>query len=181
MIHRHPLLLLYRAFGGRRGVAAIEFTVVAPAIIAIFLGSFQLLDATTTLRKLTDTAVQLANVTAQYTTMSHNDVNNVLSAAATIMAPCSTTPMTIVLSEVQTDTNGNATVSWSQSYQGTPLATGSAIAMPQGFTTPNTSYIVVQTTYAYTPNVGASIIGSISMAKEVVMLPRASATIPFTG
>jgi Flp pilus assembly protein TadG len=165
----------------RRGVAAMEFAAVAPALVVVFLGSFQLLDAATVYRKLTDTTVQLANVTSQYTTMSLTDVNTVLGATSTIMSPYATTVMSIVLSEVTTDNNGNATVTWSQAFQGTPLAKGSGVTMPTGFNSPNTSYIVVQSTYAYTPSVGASIIGSIPMSKQVVMLPRASSSIPFTG
>lgn len=167
--------------GGRRGIAAMEFAAVAPLIVTVFLGSFQLLDAATVLRKLGDTTVQLANITAQYTTMSQTDVNNVLDASATIMAPYATTPMSIVLSEVTTDANGNATVTWSQAYQGTALAAGTPMTMPAGFDSPSTSYIVVQASYAFTPSVGGGIIGSIPMSKQVIMLPRASASIPFTG
>lgn len=164
-----------------RGVVALEFAAVAPMIVIMFLGTFQILNAVTAYRKLTDTTVELANITCQYTTMGQTDVNTVLNAAATIMAPYPTTPMSIVLSEVTTDNNGNATVTWSKAFQGTPLAKGSSITMPTGFDTPNTNYIVVQSTYTFTPTIGESIVGSIPLSREAVMLPRASASIPYTG
>ncbi len=170
-----------RPFTNRRGVAAMEFAVIAPMLIAVFFGGFTTLDAAMVYRKVTDTSVELANITSQYTTMSQTDVNTVLGAASTIMAPYPTAAMSIVLSEVTTDSNGNATVTWSQAFQGTALAQGSSVTMPAGFDTPNTSYILVQSAYTYTPTVGSSFIGSIPITKETVMLPRASSSIPFTG
>ncbi len=170
-----------RLAANRSGIAAMEFAVIAPMLIVVFLGGFQTLDAAMVYRKVTDTTVELANITSQYTTMSQTDVNTVLGAAATIMAPYPTVAMSIVLTEVTTDSNGNATVTWSQAFQGTALAQGSTVNMPAGFDTPNTSYILVQSSYQYTPTVGTSIIGPIPISKEVPMLPRASASIPFTG
>ncbi len=170
-----------RLRANRRGIAALEFAVVAPTIIVALLGGYQLLDAVTVFRKLTDTTVQLANITAQYTTMSQSDVTTVLDASTTIMEPYSTAPISIVLSEITTDANGNATVTWSKALQGTALSAGSTVTMPPGFDNPSTSYILVQSNYAYTPTVGAAFIGPIPMTKQVVMLPRASASIPFTG
>lgn len=164
-----------------RAIATLEFVVFAPALIILMFGSFQFLNAIMAYRKLTDTTVELANITCQYTTMGQTDVQSVLSAAATIMAPYSTLPMSIILSEVSTDDNGNATVTWSQAYQNTPLQQGSPMTMPSGFDTPDSSYIVVQTTYQFTPTVGQSFIGSIPMSQETVMIPRASSSIPYTN
>jgi Flp pilus assembly protein TadG len=165
----------------RRGIAAMEFVAVGPMIALIFVGGFQVLDAVTVLRKLTDTTVQLANITSQYTSMSQADVNTVLAAASTIMTPYTTATMSIVLSEVSTDSNGNATVTWSKAFQGTPLTQGSPVTMPPGFDSPSTSYIMVQATYQYTAPIAAGAIGTIPMSKKIVMLPRGSASIPFTG
>jgi Flp pilus assembly protein TadG len=179
---RHTVSRLWqRLRASRRGIAAMEFAAVAPMIVLLFVGGFQILDAITVLRKLTDTTVQLANVTSQYTTMSQTDVNAVLAAAATIMTPYPTTTMSIVLSEVTTDSNGNATVTWSKAFQGTPLGQGAAVTMPPGFDSPSTSYILVQSTFQYTPPIGGGILGTIPMSKQIVMLPRGSASIPFTG
>lgn len=177
-----PARTAARLCGARsRGIAALEFALVAPMIVVMFIGSFQILNAVTAYRKLTDTTVELANITCQYTTMGQTDVNTVLNAAATIMAPYSTVPMSIILSEVGTDSNGNATVTWSKAYQTTPLAQGSSVNMPAGFDSPNSHYIVVQSTYSFTPVVGQSFVGTIPLAKEVVMLPRASSSIPYTN
>jgi Flp pilus assembly protein TadG len=172
----------WRALGrDRRGVAAVEFALVVPVVIIVYLAGFEVMEASTVYRKLTDTTVQIANVTAQYTTMSSKDVSNVLGASSQIMTPYSTSNLSVVLSEVTTDNSGKGSVTWSQAYQGSALATGTAVAMPSGFKTGNTSYILVQTTYSYQPVIGAAFVKPISMTNQMFMLPRASSSIPYTG
>jgi Flp pilus assembly protein TadG len=140
------------------------------------------MEAATVYRKLTDTTVQIANVTAQYTTMGSPDVANVLGASSQIMTPYSASNLSIVLSEVTTDNAGKGSVTWSQAYQGgTALAAGASVTMPGGFKTANTSYILVQTTYAYQPVIGGAFVKPISMTNQMFMLPRSSSSIPYTG
>jgi len=130
----------------RRGIAAVEFALVVPVVIVVYLAGFEVMEAATVYRKLTDTTVQIANVTAQYTTMGATDVANVMGASSQIMTPYSTSNLTIVLSEVTTDNTGAGKVTWSQTYPQGGTALSGTVTMPSGFQTPNTSYILVQTT-----------------------------------
>jgi Flp pilus assembly protein TadG len=170
-----------RLHADERGVAAIEFALVVPAVIVVYLVGFEVTEAGTAYRKLTDTTVQLANVTAQYTSMSCTDVNNILSASAQIMTPYPTTSISIRLSEVSTNSTGVGAIAWSEEYRGTRLANNTPVTMPAGFQAPNSYYILVQTTYSYQPSIGAAFIGPIAMTNQIFMLPRASSQIPETG
>jgi Flp pilus assembly protein TadG len=170
-----------------RGVAAIEFALVVPILILLYALGFEIAEAATVYRKLTDTTVELANVTAQYTTMAQTDVENVMNATSQIMSPYTTSSLSGTLNEVSTNSAGVATITWSTSFQngvacqGTPLAAGTVVTPPTGFDTPNSSYIMVSTTYGYTPTVGSAFMGNINMSNEIFMLPRASSSIPYTG
>ena len=164
-----------------RGVAAIEFALVVPIVVVVYVAGFEVAEAATVYRKLNDTTVQLANVAAQYTSMSSTDTGNVLGASSQIMTPYPTSNLSIVLSEVTTDSSGAATVTWSQQLNGTALATNSAVTMPAGYQTPLTSYMYVQTTYAYQPTIGAAFVGPITMKSQIFMLPRSSPSIPYTS
>ncbi len=165
----------------RRGVAAIEFALVVPILIVVYVVGFEVADAATVYRKLTDTTVQLANVTAQYTTMDSSDVSTVMNASSQIMAPYPTTNLSIVLSEISTNSSGQATVTWSRAFQGTALAAGALVTPPAGFQAASSSYIMVQTSYGYTPPFGAGFMGPITMTNEIFMVPRNSSSIPFDG
>jgi Flp pilus assembly protein TadG len=167
-----------------RGVAAVEFAFTVPILLLLYLGGFELSQAMATYRKVSDTTVELANVSAQYTTMSASvDVPSIFSASSQIMTPFSTGNLTIVMSEVYTDPTTNvATVQWSYPYQGgTPLPAGQVIALPAGMAQPGLCYILVQATYLYNPVVGAAFIGSIPMTDQIFMQPRSSACIAQTA
>ena len=167
----------------KRGVAAVEFALVVPVVIVVYALGFEMAQASTVYRKLTDTTVQLANVTSQYTTLADADLNNIFGASSQIMSPYATAPLTIVLSEVQTDASNNATVWWSVPYPSTvtPLAKNSSVTMPAGMSSPNSYYILVQTTYAYTPTIGGAFMSGLPMANQVFMIPRASSKLPCTS
>ena len=165
-----------------RGVAAVEFALVIPVLLLLYLGGFETSEAVATYRKLANTTVELANVTAQYTTMSSTDVTSVFNASSQIMYPYPTSGLSIVLSEITTDSGGAATVTWSRPYNGaTALATGSKVTLPTGMGTPSMNYILVQTAYTYIPTVGAAFVGNIPMSDQIYMLPRQSSSIPYTG
>jgi hypothetical protein len=53
--------------------------------------------------------------------------------------------------------------------------------LPAGLGSPSTSYILVQTTYLYTPIAGSRFLGPVPMTDQIYMLPRASSSIPYTG
>jgi Flp pilus assembly protein TadG len=182
MSARARLRGLARRWLDERGVAAVEFAFTVPVLLIVYLGGFELSQAMATYRKVSDTTVELANVAAQYTTMSQLDVTSVMNASAQIMAPYSTSSLTIVLSEITTDANNQATVTWSRPYNGaTALTPGAQITLPAGLSSPSTSYILVQTTYRYTPIAGSQFLGPVPMTDQIYMLPRASSSIPYTG
>ena len=163
------------------GVAAIEFALVVPLVIIVYAGGFEIVQAATVNRKLTDTTVQLANVTTQYTSVALPDLNNIAAASSQIMAPYSTSSLTTVISEVQTDATSHGKVAWSQGYGASCLAAGSPVTLPPGFASPSSYYILVQTTYAYTPTIGGAFVHAIPMTDQIFMVPRQSTSIPATG
>jgi len=181
---RQKLRAGVRLLRDARGVAAVEFAMTVPLLILVYAGGFEIAQAATVFRKVTDTTVQLANVTSQYTTLATPDINNIFAASSQIMDPYSTAPLTIVLSEVLTDSTGSTTakVVWSQGYPNptTKLPVGSSVTMPTGLPSPNSNYILVQTTYLYTPTVGAAFISNIPITNQIFMIPRESPSIPCT-
>jgi Flp pilus assembly protein TadG len=126
-----------RLRGDQRGVAAIEFALVVPVVIVVYLVGFEVTEAATAYRKLTDTTVQLANVTAQFTSMACTDTDNVQGASSQIMTPYPTANLTIKLSEVTVNTSNAGSVVWGQGWQnGGPVAglpAGTRVTMPAGY------------------------------------------------
>ena len=165
-----------------RGGAAVEFALLLPVLVMLYAVGFELCEAATVKRKLTDTTVQLANLTSQYTKVSKSDISTIMNASSETMSPFPNSTLSLVLSEISIDANGNASVTWSEAYlngvalQGTPLTTPPTA--PPSFQTASTSYIVVQSTYAYTPVIAGNLMAPVTLAGESFMLPRDTGLIP---
>ncbi len=163
----------------RRGSAIVEFALVMPMLMVLYLGGFAISQAVGTWRKLSDATAQLANVAAQYTTMQVSDAQGVMGAAAQIMSPYSTSNLSEVLTVVGVSAGGSATVTWSQGYNGgTALTKGSAVTLPANMLQPGMSVVWVKTSYTYSPVVGTSYVPPITMNDQIYSAPRSSATIP---
>jgi Flp pilus assembly protein TadG len=177
-----PPHALLRAFArARGGVAAVEFALTLPMMILLYFGGYEASDAVATYRKLADTTATIANVAAQYTTMSQTDVASVFAASSQVMAPYSTATLSIVMSEIQTDAKSNATVAWSRATSGaTPLAQGAVVTLPTGMASPSTFYIQVVTTYVFVLPTGIAFTQNLSFSNQIYMVPRNSASISLT-
>jgi Flp pilus assembly protein TadG len=173
-----------RAIADDRGGAAVEFGLIAPVLVLLYAVGFEICQAATVNRKLTDTTVELANLTSQYTSVSKSDIATVMNASSETMTPFSNGALSLSVSEITIDGTGKAKVTWSEAYlngvafQGNPLATPPTA--PPSFATANSSYIVVQSTYAYSPVIAGSFMPSMTLADQSFMLPRDAGSIPCT-
>jgi Flp pilus assembly protein TadG len=182
MTRRPRHLTWRRVIADVRGAAAVEFALILPVLVLLYAVGFEICQAATVNRKLTDTTVQLANLTSQYTKVSKSDISTIMNASSETMTPFPNSALSIVLSEISIDNTGKASVAWSESYlygvafQGNPL-TQPPVA-PPSFATPNSSYLVVQSSYAYTPVIAGTFMPPITLASHSFMLPRNAGSIP---
>jgi len=180
---RGPLHRRWRgALADIRGGAALEFALLLPILVTLYAVGFEVCQAATVKRKLTDTTVQLANLTSQYTKVTKADISTIMNASSETMSPFPNSSLSLVVSEISVDANSHATVTWSEAYlngvafKGTPLTTPPTA--PASFVTPNSSYIVVQSSFSYTPIVAGGLVSPITMTNQSFMLPRDSGSIP---
>ncbi len=157
------------------GAAVVEFALIAPVLVLLYLGGYEAAQAISTFRKLTDATAQLANIEAsEPTTSSAARIQSAMAASTQVMSPFDTTRLSIAVTAIQTDASGAATVTWSQRYQGGAVHPKAAIwILPAALATPNTAYIYVETQYQYNTTLGASYFGNlIPMADKLYMSPR---------
>ena len=175
-----PLLSLAARFKrDDRGVAVVEFALVVPVLLALYVGGFAVSNSAATSRKVTDTTAQITNVAAQFTSMQASDAQGLMAAASQIMSPYNTSALSEVLTLVGVDGNGKATVTWSQAYNGgAALAKGTPVTLPTNIAQPNMSIIWVQTAYFYNPTVGVNFVPPIHLAAQLYAIPRSSVSIP---
>ena len=82
------MAILRRFAGDRRGVSAVEFALLAPMMIALYLGCVEVSDGVSADRKVSLTASTVANLTSQVSSITNADMTNILNASSAIIAPC---------------------------------------------------------------------------------------------
>jgi Flp pilus assembly protein TadG len=159
----------------RRGVSAVEFAMVAPLLITLYFGCVEISDGVAADRKVTLTAAALANLSSRVTNISSGDMTNILDASSAIIAPYSAANLTITVSCLSINASKNATVKWSATRNGTARAVGSSYTFnvsESALDIANSQLVLAEATYAYTPIVGYSITGTLTLADHMFMSPR---------
>jgi Flp pilus assembly protein TadG len=173
-----------RLIRDRRGVSAAEFGMVLPALILLYVGIAEIGTAVTVYRRTSSVAATAADLTAQVKTVSNAELDDIITAASSILAPYSAAPLELVISSVVADQNNNGTVSWSYAQHGSPRAVNSAYVVPTGLTEPGSSVIVAELNYGFTPLIGLTTFfspGPIEMERTFYARPRRSLTVTKTN
>jgi Flp pilus assembly protein TadG len=163
-----------------RGMSAVEFAMLLPLMLTLYLGGVEVSQGISIDRKVTLTARTVADLVAQVATIDTTGVNASLGASAAILAPYSDSNAQITVSVVTIDANGNAKIAWSATKNGTARAAGSAVTVPDALKVPSTSLVWGETTYSYTPSIGYVVTGTMTLTDQIFMRPRLSETVTKT-
>jgi Flp pilus assembly protein TadG len=172
---RVPMLM--RLAADKRGIAVVEFAFVAPVLIALYLGSYQLCDAISASRKVTTTARTVADLASQFSAVSDSDLDIILNASNQVMAPYSPSSAKLTVTQVKIDASGNATVDWSRGLNTTKLTKDAPYTLPESIRTANTSLIVARVSFNYVPTMLYDLLGPIPFSDTIIMSPRSVVSI----
>ncbi len=167
---------LYSRFNASTcGVAAIEFAIMLPILAVLFLELIDAGRAIAIYMKVRTAAYTLDAITNQYTTIAAADMSSIVGATSVVLAPYSSSPAVVTISQISVNTSTNATVSWSYSLNGTALAQGASVTLPSGFSTCSTypCFLVYgQVSYRYAPMFGY--FPAITFKDNLYVTPRSS-------
>lgn len=164
-----------------RGVSAVEFAMLLPLMVTLYLGSVEVSQGIAADRKVTMTARAVADLVSQVSSINNAGMQNVLAAASSVMTPYDVSKAKVTVSLITIDANGNATISWSDSLNGTARTKGSAVTLPAALKVANTSLVWGETSFTYQPVVGYVISGTLNLKDQIYMRPRLSDTIARTA
>jgi Flp pilus assembly protein TadG len=174
---RRSALDLYR---DRRGVAAIEFAIIAPVMLVMFFGTVEFSSGIAIDRKVTLMARTLSDLTSQNISVTDTQLTNLFAAATSIMTPYSSTPTKSTVSELYVDPRTLAArVQWSKGS--VPRAAGSTVAIPTALQIGGTYLIYSEISYLYVPSVGY-VMGKagINMSDFTFTRPRQSLCVMYS-
>ena len=173
MLKTSSLGKLSRLARDKRGVSAVEFALLAPVMIGLYFGCAEIATGVGTDRKVSLISAALANLSAQTATISTADMTNILDASGAIVSPYDATKLKMTITCIKIDANKVATVKWSVTRNGT--ANSGTMTVPTALAVANSTLILSEASYAYTPTVGYTISGTLTLSDKMYMTPRISA------
>lgn len=131
-----------RFAASRSGVGAVEFAIIAPLLLMLYITAFELTIGLGVAKRASRSAGSIADLVTQQKSVSKAYLGTMKDVAAAIFVPHRTTDMTLKVSGIAVDANGNATIAWSWKQDGTRAYTaGNSVTVPKDLRTPN-SFLV---------------------------------------
>ncbi len=161
----------------QRGVAMIEFALILPLLMLLYLGSVELTNALSCQRKLGATSRFVADAVSQSVVLEAAQLADVIDTAQIIMAPYPLDSFALKVSALQTGQNGTTTVVWSRALHAAPTPRNTAADLPADLGEGGRFLIRVETFYDI-PKIGPlGLPFPIRLHDELFMAPRLSRTI----
>src|SRR3981081_4715002 len=87
----------------KRGVSAVEFAMLLPLMLTLYLGGVEVSQGVAVDRKVTLTARSGADLAAQATSLNTSQMTDVLDAASAVAAPFPVGSLKVTVSQVKID------------------------------------------------------------------------------
>jgi Flp pilus assembly protein TadG len=162
----------------RRGTSAIEFALLLPVMLTVYIAGTEISNAIAMDRKVTLTARTVTDLVSRASSINTAQMSDILAASAKVISPYIPNNLAFTVSEVYVDNNGNAKVwGFSCSYQGTAHNIGDAVTLPPQLTINNSYLILGEAQYSYTPPIAYVISGTINLQDKILLSPRMSSSV----
>jgi Flp pilus assembly protein TadG len=184
MIRRSPIK---RLANDRTGTAVVEFAMLLPVLLTLFIGSFEtanLLLAYLKLEAAAETAADLVGQTSVNTVLQSTDFNNITNAVDQVMTPLSTTGLKVAYASI-TYSTGTAVINWhTEINAATPITVGSlpggvnSATLGSATSGSTDSVIVVRLTYPYLSPVSHVLQTNWTLTESAFNRPRYVSCVP---
>jgi Flp pilus assembly protein TadG len=158
--------------GDARGSAAVEFAMLLPLMVTLFLGGVEFSQGFSASRKVTLTARTIADLVARAEIVTNTEMSNIFDAAAAVAAPYPVSNLRVVVSQLKIDSSLNARVSWSDARNTSPRNKDQSMTIPDALRVKDTYVILGEVEYDYTPVIGHFITGTMTLKDRIYMRPR---------
>ncbi len=183
-----------RLAGDSKGAAAVEFALIAPLLITLYLGTQEISLALSINKKVGRTSSAVGDLIAQAdSTIAVADLKDIMKVGAATLQPYSITKPEVWVTGIQISTAGAATVAWSQKLVNNttysiPYVVGSVATVPTKLKVNDTFLVKVETKLKYRPITSWTITTNKSsgyayfdMAEVYYLRPRNSNALTCTG
>ena len=171
---------LRRFAAARKGLAAVEFAMIAPVLVTLFFGMTEISDALNVDTKTTSVASTAADLVGQDKAICTAEMNDIFDALNAIMFPYDPAKMKVTVSSLIDAGSNQVKVAWSKTRNGTARSVNSIVSIPAGLVDTGGSVIFAEVIYSYSSPTGKLIYGAIELKDKFYLRPRRVSQVPFT-
>jgi Flp pilus assembly protein TadG len=175
------LIRILRRFAREnKGVAALEFAIIAPLLmVPLLLGSVDLIDVMGANKRAQNAAASLADVVARDTEISNAEISGLWAGLNILMYPNTPGAMEIRISSISIVNASTARVVWSEGHGGmSARQAGTTVALDSRMMTVGTSIIMVESVYKYDAPLGFLFQNQVRMTHNAYRRSRLVDPIP---
>ncbi|MEI9426570.1 TadE/TadG family type IV pilus assembly protein [Mesorhizobium sp. Cs1299R1N3] len=185
-----------RFWSNRRGVAAVEFALIAPILLVMYFMTLEASQAIETSKKVSRVGSMVADLVTQQPSIVKADLDAIMKIGSVTLQPYnrSTPNITITAIQVTTDATPKVNVMWSRKVVNGVYSVATTLpattTVPATLKVPGTFLIRVESNLNYLPIIGwttdspqklgmtPSLTTAIPMGETYYLRPRRSVTIP---
>ena len=157
----------------RRGVAAVEFALIAPVLILIYMGLAEMTMALMAERRSGHAAAVVADLIAQDTMTNKGELDDVFAIAEEILTPFPAAGMKVRITAVRTGGDAVPKVVWSHGKGFTAYSKDSTVTgIPAGLLAANETLIMSEVTYSFDSPAKYVLKNALNFRQEYFLRPR---------
>lgn len=169
----------------RKGVGAIEFAIIFPVLVMLYLGAFEITVGLSVSKRTTRAAGSIADIVTQQQSVTKSSLTDIAKAAPPIYSPYNSSDMLVKVTAIQIDGSSKPTVMWSWASKGAaPYAKNSTVSdVPTEMKKANSFLIrselsIPYTLFVFAPNFMPAKMRTITISRSYFYRQRQNENIP---
>lgn len=169
------------------GVAAIEFAMIVPIMLMLFFGTVEFSQALTVDRRVAQIASTMADLVAQYDTLTYTQVDNIHKVAESLILPYSASPLKVGVWNLKKTGTAQPVANKGKAYTGATDRLGQTYteSVPPGLLDDQAAgvdicVVMSEVEYDFTPTIGKWLSNGVTLKEKFYLKPRKSTCVDMT-
>ncbi|HEY3948677.1 TadE/TadG family type IV pilus assembly protein [Phenylobacterium sp.] len=175
--HLTPLRRFIRWARDARGMAAVEFALIAPVMVLLYFGLAEFTMALMAQRRISHVASVIADLVSQTPQVTNSNVGDIFTVGGAILSPFAAGPLQMRITSVVADNNAVPKVAWSKGQGLTALAVNATVTVPNNLLTPGDSVVMADVQYSYTSPLQVVLPNALTFTSTFYLRPRRSPSV----
>jgi Flp pilus assembly protein TadG len=167
---------LFRRFASdKHGVSAVEFALIAPVMLALYMGAAQMTAALNADRKVTGAANAVADLIAQDDFVTNDELADIYAAGDAILFPNDPSNLGLRITSIRMDADGDVFVDWSEGRGLNARGPDEVPVLPDGLLAPMNSIVMVEAQFPFHGPLPTGSDPLVTLGDTAYLRPRRSA------